>query len=79
MTPRGEKLNDNRTDGVFMYGPILLAGLTDSVYFEMDLSKIDTSIYPVGGGGNKFIAVDSSGNKYIQFILKIRMQVSYQK
>eukprot|EP01084_Bolivina_argentea_P301919 521016_1 len=64
MFARWERLNDNRTEwkdvGVFMYGPILLAGITDSVYFDIDLNKI--AIYPVGDGSNKFIAIDVNGN-----------------
>ena len=45
MYTRWERLNDNRSElqnvGVFMYGPILLAGMTDGVYFDFDLNKIE--------------------------------------
>eukprot|EP01084_Bolivina_argentea_P301920 521017_1 len=66
MKARWEQLNDNRTDwanvGVFMYGPILLAGMTNSVYFNFDLNKIEDIIHPKGDGSNAFVATDINGD-----------------
>ena len=66
MYARWERLNDNRSEwkdvGALMYGPILLAGLTNSVYFDFEVNKIEETIRPVGGGSNKFIATDINGN-----------------
>eukprot|EP01084_Bolivina_argentea_P301921 521022_1 len=66
MFPRWEQLKDNRTEwqsvGAFMYGPILLAGMTNSVYFNFDLNKIEDIIHPKGDGSNAFVATDINGD-----------------
>eukprot|EP01084_Bolivina_argentea_P301923 521025_1 len=66
MFLRFEYLNDNRTEwfsvGAFMYGPILLAGLTDNAYFRFDENKIEEIIVPPKNKSNKFIISDINGN-----------------